>query len=375
MGGRSFDAARGRGAVPLACALSLCLWACAAGCGDDSGGSAASGGGGCTTDVECKGDRICMGGACVDPGGADAAGDGGASASGGDRADAGGGVAGADAADGGVLSGGGGRGGSGATGGTGGSAGRPAVIDDPALEQACSLNCEARKAAACEMDIGSLDQCLAQCLVVDEVNSGYCLDEQRAHYACLASGGYSCISGYPQQKATCAAESLALAECNQQAPCRTFCEQAAGQCAPSGEGCVTSCNETKGGFEDAICGIYYTQLLSCWNRNGACDGDRPAIEPCRAEVSEVADCIALRSHECDGFCWAADQLGCGSSDCVSSCMTKTEEVSCGSYYRRVIDCTVGSRELLLACEGGEPTPDALRCESDITQWETCTQAM
>ena len=154
-----------------------------------------------------------------------------------------------------------------------------------------------------------------------------------------------------------------------------FCAQAAGQCAPAGDGCLTSCNETQSGFEDAICGIYYTQLLSCWNRNGACAGDRPAIEPCRAEISEVADCIASRTHECDGFCWAADQLGCSSSDCVASCKTKTEEVSCGTYYRRVLDCTVGSRELLLSCDGGEPTPDALRCESEIMQWETCTQTM
>jgi hypothetical protein len=368
MGGRSFDRASGSGAVARALTLSVWLCGAAAGCGDDSGGTATSGDG-CTTDVECKGDRICMGGACVDPTGSDTEADGGASGSGGAHADAGGDT---DPSDAGMPSTAAGRGGSGGTGGLGG---RPAVIDDPALEEACSLNCEARESAGCAMDTGSLDQCLGQCLIVDEINSGYCLDEQRVHYACLASGGYSCVSGYPQQKATCVAESIALAECNQQAPCRTFCAQAAGECAPAGDGCLTSCNETQGGFEDAICGIYYTQLLSCWNRNGACDGDRTAIEPCRAEISEVADCIASRTHECDGFCWAADQLGCGSSDCIASCKAKTEEVSCGSYYGRVIDCTVGSRELLLSCEAGAPTPDALRCESDITQWETCKQTM
>ena len=56
------------------------------------------------------------------------------------------------------------------------------------------------------MNIGSLDQCVAQCLVIDESTQGYCLDEMTARYACLASGGYACVSGYPQPKATCSPE-------------------------------------------------------------------------------------------------------------------------------------------------------------------------
>jgi hypothetical protein len=359
-------AAAGR-ATLRATLASLALVVAYTGCGDDDSGGAAAAGGGCTTDVECKGDRICMAGACVDPetGEPD-----GASGSGAIEPGDGGSEPGSDA---GTPAGGGGAGGS-SSAGRGGTGSRP-VIDDPALEEACSLNCEARKAAECEMDIGSLDQCNAQCLIADEVNNGYCLDEQRAQYACLASGGYACIQGYPQQKATCTSETLALSQCHQGAPCRTFCEQAAGVCAPDGDACITACDDMQNGFDEAFCSIHYMQLLSCWNRNGACDGDRPTVQPCLAEVSEVADCLGRRTHECDGYCWAADQLGCGASDCVETCMARADEVSCGSYYRRIIDCTIGSRQIGFACEDGEPEPDAVLCGSDIMQWQTCTQNM
>ena len=150
----------------------------AGGCGDDDTGSGAGASGGCITDVECKGDRICVDGACVSP---DAApGDGGLrGGAGGSRGSAG------SKAGGGATSGASGRSGASGSG----------VIDDPELERACGLNCEARTDASCEMNIGSLDQCLAQCLVIDEANRGYCLDEQTAHFACTASGGRRGVGG------------------------------------------------------------------------------------------------------------------------------------------------------------------------------------
>src|SRR5262245_61304194 len=124
----------------------LCLLI-AAGCGDDDAPVAAGSGEGCLTDIECKGDRICVDGECVDPEDAPDGGGGRAGASG-SRAGRGGGGgasagAGAGAGDGGA---------SGSRGGSGGSG----PIDDPELERACGLNCEARHEAACEMNIGSL---------------------------------------------------------------------------------------------------------------------------------------------------------------------------------------------------------------------------
>jgi hypothetical protein len=326
-------------------------------CGDDSGGGGT--GAGCTTDVECKGDRLCVGGACVDPDDPGASSrDGGPSTGSGDPSsgDAGSADPGSGGSDPGSTP----------------PRPRPVMVDDPELEAACSLNCEARKAASCEMDVGSLDQCLGQCLIIDEVSLGYCHPEQTAHYACLASGGYTCISGYPQQQATCIAEAQALSQCNQMAPCRRYCEQVQGECAPAGEACVMECLDMQtAGFEDTICGIYYMQLVSCWGQGVTCEGDRPAIGSCGAQVAQVADCISSRNHACDGFCWAAEQMGCGATDCVSTCMTETEAASCGYYYERVLDCAIGSRELQMTCEAGEPVPSATACASEIMQHTMC----
>lgn len=330
-------------------------------CGDDDS-SAAEAAGGCTTDIECKGDRVCEQGECVDPHGG---GDSGASASGGSNAQ-----------DGGAATG----GGTGGTGGKSGSGGRSGgagstVIDDPELEQACSLDCMARNDAACEMNIGSLDQCLGQCLVIDEANQGYCLDEMTARYACLASGGYSCVSGYPQPKATCATEALALSTCTQMTPCRSFCDRAAGECAPAGDECMTACMEQQSSFEDAICSIYYTQLLSCWGQDLSCENGKPAVGKCGAQVAEVADCVGRRNEACDGFCWAADVLGCAPSDCLSTCKAKTDDATCGHYYRSVIECTYqsGNRDLGLECDAGQPVPDATMCMSQLQQYAMCMQ--
>lgn len=319
------------------------------GCGgDDSGGGEL--GDGCTTDAECKGDRICVDTECVDPGTTGGDGDGDAGDGDGDGDSGEGGTSGMNGA------------------GTGGN------VDDPELEAACSADCEARHAAGCEMNIGSLDQCLGQCLVVDEYNYGYCLDERRDQYACLAEGGYTCVSGYPQPMSTCIAELTATSECTQEAPCRMFCDQAPGECAPEDdEECFTDCTEKQNGFADGICGIYYSQLLTCWTTNGVtCDGDKPAIGSCEPQVAEIADCIASRNTECEGYCWAAEMLGCGSTDCVTECQAKTDSTYCGSYFRNVIDCAIGSHDGLHAsCDGGELTPDATDCSSYIDQHEMC----
>lgn len=303
--------------------------------GDDSGGGL---GDGCTTDAQCKGVRICIDQECVDPSGGD-----------GDRDSGAGGTSGMGS-------------------GNGGTGGR---VDDPELEAACSADCMARDAADCEMDL-SLDQCLGQCLVIDEINHGYCLEENTDRYSCLAEGGYTCVSGYPQPESTCIAELTAMSQCQQLVPCRMYCDRFGGDCAPEGEECVTECQETQNGFADGICGHYYSQLLYCWTQDQAqCDGDRPAIGNCGPQVAEIADCIALRNTDCEGYCWAAEMLGCGSADCATDCQAKIDNSSCGSYYRNVIDCSIGSRELNVSCEGGELVPNETACMSQIDQFDTC----
>ncbi|HKU41009.1 MAG TPA: hypothetical protein VJR89_22760 [Polyangiales bacterium] len=321
------------------------------GCGGDDGGTGGGTGGGCTTDDECKGDRICEAGVCVDP----HSGSSGTSGSAGSS-----GTSGASAGSGGKLA----------------AAGSGGAIDDPEFEEACIENCKARQAAGCTMNVGSLDQCMAQCLVLDETNFSYCLDEQTTQYACQASGGYTCVSGYPQPKSTCANELQAVSMCQQKAPCRAFCDRAAGECAPDGSACVDSCYKTQTGFEDAICGVYYSQLLSCWGQSLTCKDGKPAVGSCGAQVAQVGDCIGRRQHVCDGYCWVADALGCGGADCVSNCKAKADVVgSCGSYYRNLVDCAIGDHALQMSCENGEPTPSATACSSYIQQYTMCMQNM
>ena len=122
-----------------------------------------------------------------------------------------------------------------------------------------------------------------------------------------------------------------------------------------------------------MCGIYYTQLLNCWGQKLTCENGKPTIgSDCEPAASEIAECIARRNHECDGYCWAADALGCGADDCVTTCKAKADATgTCGSYYRRMIECTYRSRMLALSCEGGTPVPDPTTCSSEIQQYESC----
>lgn len=336
----------------------LVLAAVSGACGDDE--AAADLGEGCTTDAQCKGDRICVDRKCVDPG-----------EGGGVQSGNGGSAAGQSGT---VAAGQGGAGSGGSSGSGGSNTAGKGPIDDPELEKACSKNCEARQNAACSMNIGSLDQCNAQCLVIDEQGYGYCLAEQTAQYACLASGGYTCVSGYPQAKSTCIAESQALSTCSQKIPCRRFCDQAAGKCAPEGEACVTACLAEQSGFADALCGVYYQQLLSCWGTSLTCNGDVPAIGNCGAYAAEVADCVGRRNDECDGFCYAADLLGCGSDDCLTTCRAKLSESSCGHYYRSYLDCAYSSNELRMECVDGAPVITS-KCSSYEQSYTSCTPSM
>ena len=134
------------------------------------------------------------------------------------------------------------------------------------------------------------------------------------------------------------------------------------------------CLATQSGFEDAICGIYYTQLISCWGQNLTCNGDIPAIAPCGAAAAQVADCIGRRQTACDGYCWLADALGCGSDTCVETCRPKVDQSTCGHYYRSLIDCSYSNNELRMSCENGEPKPST-ECASYEQQYTMCMSGM
>lgn len=327
------------GAVVIA---SVVCGALAAGCGDDAAAL-----GGCGTDVDCKGDRICVDGECVDPETA------------------------------------GGAGGVGAAGGDGGSSGREdgggieprdpnQPIDDPALEAACMQDCEARIAADCEMNTFSLDQCAAQCLVVDEQNRGYCLDELRERYSCLADGGYSCVTGYASPKSTCIAESQALNDCSVDIPCLDFCDQTGGGCATDEAACVTDCQGQMDAMQLSSCYSDYTILLNCWATQTAefsCQDGLATVGDCGQWIARTADCVGRRGESCDGWCWAAETLGCGDG-CAEDCAAKIADSSCGYYFESVISCAIERSDLQLECSDGVPAATA-DCASDVMNYESC----
>lgn len=314
---------------------------------------------GCGSDADCKGDRVCESGLCVSPSGEGA--DGTASSTGaGDDGASETGVAGtsdtsgtqSDGESGGVPEGGG------------------TPVDDPELEQACMRDCDARAAAACEMDL-SQDQCYAHCLVRDEANRGFCLDELSAQYSCLGSGGYTCVQGYPRAQSTCIAENLAYSECAQRIPCWDFCAAEHNGCKASEEACVTSCETELDGVEDAYsCQHDWQQLLSCWTWDDsfACGTDAPEVGGCGDEVGEVAECLN-REESCLGFCWAAELLGCGEG-CLADCQAKSDHPSCGRDHDRLVECAAGYDGVRFSCEAGAPAISD-DCMSNMQDWQDC----
>ena len=336
----------------------VAAWLLAALTGCTGGGGGGGGGDfeGCGSDADCKGDRVCEEGMCVDPDPGDGDGD-----SGDGDGDSGDGDGASGDGDGDTTSG----------DGDGDGGGRPVPNDDPELEAACMRDCQARWDAACEMDIQSLDQCNAQCLIIDEANGGYCNGEQRAQYACLAAGGYSCVNGYARADSTCVLEQTAVSECAQHIPCWRLCDDTDGLCAADRDACVQDCDEDLAQLNDIACSHYYNQLLSCWGQQEplVCQGDRPTIEPCRSQAAEVADCMNNRQMPCEGFCWAAGMLGCGDG-CLATCQPRLDDPACGYEYERLLDCALSYNDLYLQCVNGTPAVTA-ECQGEITNYQSC----
>jgi len=339
----------------------LCVLLCVAvsGCtGGEGGGGSSDGGGtfeGCGSDADCKGDRICEDSVCVNPGSGGGDGD---SPGDGDGDRPGDGDGDRPAGDG--------------DGDSSGDGDRQAPLDDPALEAACMSDCQAKWDADCPAGFPSLDQCNGQCLIIDEINGGYCHDEQRAQYNCLAGGGYSCgVNDYAQPNSTCVVESQALQVCNQQVPCWTLCDQGEYGCSADRDSCVQKCDEDFAQFEDFLCANYYNQLLTCWGQQETldCQGGKPSLAGCGPQVAEIGDCLDRYGETCDGFCWAAEQLGCGTG-CQASCTDNDEDVSCSYEWGRIIDCALGNRELYMRCDGDVAVPTG-ECASEVQNYDDC----
>jgi hypothetical protein len=88
----------------------------------------------------------------------------------------------------------------------------------------------------------------------------------------------------------------------------------------------------------------------------------------------VADCIGRRQHACDGYCWVAEALGCGSDTCAQACRTKAGETTCGRYYRSLVERAFEHNMIQMTCEAGEPTLSSA-CASEKEQYTKCMSGM
>jgi hypothetical protein len=335
------------------------------GCGgDDDGGATLPG---CGTDNDCKGERVCVNQKCVDPDETGGAADG-AAGSGTDGEADGSGTAGESGGTAGGTAGDPGSAGEGEEpeGGTGGSDG----VDDAMLEAACIADCDAMTDAGCEETLPSYDQCVASCLLLDGSLQGYCFKETRDYYACKAAGGYTCLDGRAIAHSSCLEEQTARTECTTALPCRKYCETAVEEaCAEAHATCVEQCLDERKQLETS-CAYDYDRLLACWTDRLICENGLPSPLECEDELAEAAWCIGVHDEDCQGFCWAAGVLGCGSDECVNDCREKIGHDQCGSYYRQALSCVLSLSTLNMACSDGAPVP-AGTCADEEASYEEC----
>ncbi len=351
----------------LTTAMAVIAALSATACSSDDDGTSLPG---CGSDVDCKGDRVCENGQCVDPGATGGA-SGGSAGSGtdgeagnpGDGGDSGG--SGGEAAP-------GGSGGSGSAGETGGSSGTGGSdgVDDPMLEAACIADCDAMTDAGCEETLPSHDQCVASCLMLDASLQGYCFKETRDYYACKADGGYSCLDGRAIPHSSCIEEQTARTECTLAVPCRKYCVTAVEEsCADDHQTCVEQCLDERKQL-DSSCAYDYDRLIACWTDRLICENGLPSPLECEEDLAEAAWCIGVHDEDCQGYCWAADILGCGSDTCVTDCREKMDDSRCGTYWRSALNCVLSLSTLNMSCSDGIPLPSG-SCAAEVQSYDDC----
>jgi hypothetical protein len=200
----------------------------------------------------------------------------------------------------------------------------------------------------------------------------FCLEEYRDYVECRGSGGYDCVNDFPYQRSTCALEQAAYSECAQHLGCKRYCKESADQGCndlPFDE-CVTQCT---GGDPSvpADCSYQVESIASCQVSIGevCADGEPGSLDACASSVLYVAECVSDDSGElCDGWCWAANRLGCGGDDCATDCATKKADATCGNAFNELLDCVMFFGDG--ACVDGAFNGNGI-CDSEVSSYEAC----
>jgi hypothetical protein len=274
----------------------------------------------------------------------------------------------------------GGSGGSGgSTAGSGGSGAAPtdAILDE--IEGHCERSCDAQYALECAPANSNRLICETSCVAQTGQLGNFCMREYADYVACQADGGYACVQNTPYPNSTCAVQQLAFSQCAQHLGCKRECalSRSLGCTDATQDDCVESCITNANGLPDAICTVYSEQISMCraTQQNPTCNGEQlltPAS--CAMWVLEVGSCIEDEtSSYCDGWCWAANSLGCGGEDCAADCAAKSEDMTCGMAFQQMMDCGLFFGDAACTTDMGLMANGI--CDSEVQTYQTCLSGM
>jgi hypothetical protein len=242
------------------------------------------------------------------------------------------------------------------------------------LEQACEAVCERSYDPPCQGL--TVEQCKSACPYLEQQLGEACLSEYADLYSCASTVEYQCTENGPQpiNANGCASEALTAVQCQQSAPCKTYCSKKAGCDGTDAAACETECSAA---IDGANCDYEYEDILECQSQQGdaVCEDGKLKVVGCDDDVGGYASCLANNGDICDAFCYLADFTGCGTQDraaCETTCgaeQSDAEAKSCGDQFRTFRQCQLGHG---LPCKDGEPSIQG--CSEELYFYQTCLEA-
>jgi hypothetical protein len=271
----------------------------------------------------------------------------------------------------------------GTTGSTGGtntaSGGFGAAFTDQLLDEIdghCERSCDSQYALECAPPSSNKLVCEANCVAQTAQLGDFCLREYSDYVKCQADGGHACVQNTPYPNSTCAGQQVALSQCMQHLGCKRDCQVSIelGCTSESQDACTEACIADVTDLPDSgACGVYREQIAMCraTQANPTCNGDEvltPAA--CAHWVLEVGSCVQEESMSyCDGWCYAANTLGCGGDDCAADCADKAADETCGAAWNEMMDCALFFGDA--ACSEDMGLMANGICDSEVQSYTMC----
>jgi hypothetical protein len=270
----------------------------------------------------------------------------------------------------------------GSTGNTGGSAsgsgGSTTTSTDDLLDEIdehCERSCDSQYALECAPPSSNKLVCEANCVAQTAQLGDFCLREYADFVKCQADGGHTCANDIPYPNSTCAGQQAALNQCIQHLGCKRDCQVSIelGCTTETQAACTEACIEDVTGPDGSSCVGYREQIAMCraTQANPTCNGDEvltPAA--CAHWVLEVGSCVQEESMSyCDGWCYAANALGCGGEDCDADCAAKAADETCGMAWNEMMDCALFFGDA--ACTEDMGLMANGICDSEVQTYTTC----